>query len=491
MIRGLIEGFYGRPWTWDERMEMGRWCAAQGLTHYVYAPKDDAKHRDRWHDPYDVAELRGFEAMVARGGLVVGFGISPGLSIDHRSADDRVALHAKVDQVVELGIGLVVLLLDDLPVRPGDSATMGAEHAAVARTLRDHLGDRAELALVPTEYTGTEPTPYLEALAVGVPDDVVIAWTGRSVVNDHIAVADADRRSAALAGRRPLLWDNVPVNDAFMADRLFLGPLRGREPGLVDACAGYLANPMVQPRCSRPALASAAAFLRGDDPVEAWAAEVDLGGLRVFAEACDGEAPRALVDDLAASLAQPMAPGATDELAAWLEAAERCDAPGLEDEADAWITQVRAEARVGRRALAAIEAARPSLALDGHIVTVGGPDVDAATAAAFGVAATWPAVRRAPVTVMGVRAGFRPVLGQRPDGRWAMRREALEHDANAVDALVRLAFDVVAALPDDDAVTVVVDGAAHPTAPGAEVAVGPGEAVEVTCGALTVRITVP
>ena len=55
-----------------------------------------------------------------------------------------------------------------------------------------------------------------------------------------------------------------------MGDRLFVGPLRGREPGLAAACSGYLANPMEQARASLLPLASIAAFLRGDDPVEAW-----------------------------------------------------------------------------------------------------------------------------------------------------------------------------------------------------------------------------
>ncbi|MCB1015823.1 MAG: beta-N-acetylglucosaminidase domain-containing protein [Acidimicrobiales bacterium] len=51
-IRGLIEGFYGRPWSWDERCAVARFVAERGMTHYVYAPKDDPRHRERWRDPY-------------------------------------------------------------------------------------------------------------------------------------------------------------------------------------------------------------------------------------------------------------------------------------------------------------------------------------------------------------------------------------------------------------------------------------------------------
>jgi hypothetical protein len=28
---GLIEGFYGPPWTWAARTEVARWCAERGM----------------------------------------------------------------------------------------------------------------------------------------------------------------------------------------------------------------------------------------------------------------------------------------------------------------------------------------------------------------------------------------------------------------------------------------------------------------------------
>src|SRR3954465_4660574 len=113
-IRAVLEGFYGTPWTWDERLLVARSGAGNGMTHYVYAPKDDLRHRQLWRDPYDGADLEGFERLVAGGKMGVGFGISPGLDIDISRSDERAALAAKVDQVVDLGIGLVVLALDDL-----------------------------------------------------------------------------------------------------------------------------------------------------------------------------------------------------------------------------------------------------------------------------------------------------------------------------------------------------------------------------------------
>ena len=410
-IRGIIEGFYGTPWTWDERITVAQHCAERGMTHYVYAPKDDPKHRLRWRELYGPMKLVGFDRLIAEGGLTVGFGISPGLDIDLTDADDRKALRVKVDQIVDLGVALVVLALDDIPFDPG----AGSAHAALTAELVEHLAGRATVALVPTEYVGMEATPYLEALAAGVPPEVPIAWTGPAVVNDSITIEHAERRAAALGGRAPLLWDNYPVNDALMADRLFLGPLWGREPGLLDHCSGYLANPMTQARSSLLPLSSVAAWLRGEDPLGAWAAEAGEG--RVFAEACDGLVPQALAQSLSSEVDGPGWAAAARPLGEWLSAASTCVAPGLEQEAGEWLAQVHREARLGLAALRLVQAAHPHVVVDGDgHGRVFAPDADRALGEAFAIAGRWPRVRRGERTVMGPRCSFRPLLAQRADG---------------------------------------------------------------------------
>jgi hypothetical protein len=418
---GVIEGFYGPPWSWDARLDVMRWCHDRGMSHYLYAPKDDPLHRKRWRELYDADALDGFGRLVGAGTLEVGFGISPGLSIDYASEDDRLALAAKVDQLLDLGIALVALLLDDIPVRPG----LGREHVELTTWLHDHLAGRAALVLTPTEYTGNRSTPYLDALAADLPHDVPIGWTGTTVVCDEITVADAHARAEALGGRLPLLWDNYPVNDMVMADRLFLGPVRGREPGLAAACSGYFANPMVQPMASKPALSSIAALVRGDDPDAAWSA--DIGPLRTLAEACDGVHPWELVDAALGGDAGPA--DALDSLEAWLRRARSCEAPGLEGEADAWVEQAHAEAGLGLTAVKLIRARAAD------------EPPSRLTELSMALAATWPSVRQGRVSVMGPRCSFRPVIAQDDAGDWSYRDAALTLDRNAVDRLVRAALD--------------------------------------------------
>jgi hypothetical protein len=407
---GVIEGFYGPPWSWDARVEVAAWCAERGMRDYVYAPKDDPKHRHDWRAPYEADELAGFERFASEGALALGFAISPGLSIDADDADDRAALAAKVDQVVAVGAERVVLALDDIPFGGGPQ---GEAHARLTTWLREHLGERASLSLIPTEYVGTRSTPHLDALAAGVPEDVAIGWTGRAVVNDSITVADADARAASLGGRPPLLWDNYPVNDAVMGDRLFVGPLRGREPGLADACAGYLANPMEHARASMLPLASIAALLRDEDPVAVWeATAADLGWL-AFAHACDGEQARAVV-----------ASGDRGAMRALFGDAAVCAAPGLEEEAEPWLTQVHRDARLALTALDVLEGER-------GVDTV------------LGLGVRWQASRRSATTVFGPRCSVRVLIGQAEDGTWRVEPGAIEHDQSAIDALVRRALDAL------------------------------------------------
>jgi hyaluronoglucosaminidase len=422
-IRGLIEGFYGRPWSWDERIEVMTWCHERGMTHYLYAPKDDPLHRERWRERYPAEELAGFERLVESRTLQVGFGISPGLSIDYRSVQDRRALATKVDQLLAVGVQLVCLALDDIPPRPG----LGEDHAALTTWLCEHVGDRASVVLVPTEYTGTASTPYLDQLASGVPPSVPIAWTGETVVCDEITAEHAAARAAALGGRSPLVWDNYPVNDAIMSDRLFLGPLRGRDPALASHCSGYVANPMVQPHASMLPLASTAAFLRGDDPRAAWREEAGRLGMSPFADACDGDAPAAMVDAYVTASPDER-PRVLARIHDWLDQLEAFSPDGaLHEELAPWTEQLKHEVGMWRAAIRTLRA-------------IDDGDTDRATTEGLGLLFLWPRVRRGQHVVMGPRFGLRPVLGQWSDGSWRFDARSVVEDRNATDRLVRFAL---------------------------------------------------
>ncbi len=492
-MMGIVEGFYGPPWSWRDRLDVLQWSAARGLTDYMYAPKDDAKHRRAWREPYDRDELAGFTSLVDHAGLRIGFAISPGLSIDEASSSDRRALAAKVDQIVGLGVTHVGLFLDDLPPEPSRTpAEQGAAHAGLATWLRDHLEGRATLSVCPTEYIGTQPSPYLTSFAHGLPADVAVGWTGLSVVNDEITGEEARARADALGGRAPLLWDNVPVNDAVMADRLFMGPLRGRSLELRMECCGYMANPMMQPRASMLPLASIAAWCTGADASTAWEAAADELGWRAFAEACDGVVPQQLVRALIEEADGPGWVGAADDLESWLDEAARCTAPGLETEGAPWLEQVHAEAALAQRALSLLRATRPSVEIrsDGSARAVA-PDAARVLRHAFAVASEWPVVRRAVASVFGARLGVRPALAQHPSGAWLWRADAIEEDTNATDDLVRLALDSAARLDAGSPLVAFVDGVEMGRGTDVAFPAAEGCVVLARCGDVMTRVRVP
>ena len=74
-MRGIIEGFYGEPWSWAEREAVCSELAAAGMDTYVYAPKDDPLHRSRWREPYGDEFLESLAGLVERTGLSVAFAV--------------------------------------------------------------------------------------------------------------------------------------------------------------------------------------------------------------------------------------------------------------------------------------------------------------------------------------------------------------------------------------------------------------------------------
>ncbi len=270
--RGVVEGFYGTPWSHQDRLDILDFEGAHGMNVYYYAPKDDPYHRRLWRQPYPPDRFRqlGALARAARDNFVnFCFAISPGLSMTYSSERDFADLTAKLDSVASEGVSCFALFLDDVPQdlqNPADKAkfkTLGAAHVYLINKLYQNLTTKSpqyRLVVTPTVYTGEWGSrDYAMALGAGVDPHVDLVWTGPQVVSPTITVADAQFWGALLR-RKPLLWDNYPVNDGIRW-RLLLGPLRGRDAKLSEAVAGLFANPMIQPHASMIPLATVAYYL--------------------------------------------------------------------------------------------------------------------------------------------------------------------------------------------------------------------------------------
>ena len=66
-IRGFIEGYYGIPWSNEDRMSLMRFGGDFKMTSYIFAPKDDPYHSAKWREPYPQDKLNEIQEMTEVG----------------------------------------------------------------------------------------------------------------------------------------------------------------------------------------------------------------------------------------------------------------------------------------------------------------------------------------------------------------------------------------------------------------------------------------
>ena len=84
-INGYIEGYYGKLLTWSERLRILQKLYKNRMNFYLYAPKEDDKHRLNWKKKYDNHWLKNFQmfcknAEANKVEIIVG--LSPGLNFN-------------------------------------------------------------------------------------------------------------------------------------------------------------------------------------------------------------------------------------------------------------------------------------------------------------------------------------------------------------------------------------------------------------------------
>ena len=115
--RGIVEGFFGPPWSMRHRRALFRFGAKRGMNTYLYAPKDDPYLRDRWRDEYPLAELARLKELVDRAAanhVRFTYALSPGLSVCYSSESDIAALTRKFDSLYAIGVRSFAVPLDDI-----------------------------------------------------------------------------------------------------------------------------------------------------------------------------------------------------------------------------------------------------------------------------------------------------------------------------------------------------------------------------------------
>lgn len=269
---GIIEGYYGRPWSWSERACVVDTLAPRGFRFYVYAPKAATALRRRWREPIEsegLAPLAAFAEHCRARGVRFGIGLSPH---GYGEAGDRERIAERIASLeAALAPDSLALLFDDIR---GDDPTLADRQADLVAFVADRMRARA-LQVCPTYYSddpvldrvfGARPPDYLDRLGRRLDPAVDVFWTGEEVCAREIGPAHL-RDVAARIGRAPLLWDNYPVNDgARMSQVLHLRAFTGRPAANAPLIAGHAINPALQPTLGCiPALTLAERYRVGDD----------------------------------------------------------------------------------------------------------------------------------------------------------------------------------------------------------------------------------
>jgi protein O-GlcNAcase / histone acetyltransferase len=282
-LGGVVEGFYGRPWSRTERLDLLEQLAALGLNTYFYAPKNDLKHRAIWREPYSESELAPFHDLVEscrQLGLKFIYGLSPGLDIRFSDHLERERIKRRFDQLRELDVEHFALLFDDLPGRMSDDdrrayPSLAAAQCDVTNAIFDWArkqGARSRFLFCPTPYCDRMDRAqhggiaYLDEIGRLLNPAIDILWTGPEIVSETISIESIERLSQRI-GRPPVIWDNLFAND-YDARRLYCGPYSGRERKLRGVVRGILINPNNEYPINFIALRTLAGFLNRESEWE-------------------------------------------------------------------------------------------------------------------------------------------------------------------------------------------------------------------------------
>ena len=278
-LAGVIEGFYGQPWTRTERFELFDWMAAWGLNTYLYAPKDDLNQRAIWRKPYSMtegAELSELIQACRQRHLRFIYALSPGLDIRYSQAADLDHLRKRFAQMLAWGGQHFALLFDDIPDRldPADLERWGSLASAqceVANAMFCWTRTRApdtRFLFCPTPYCGRMAEQklggdgYLATVGRELLPEIDVFWTGPEIISREITVAHVQELQNVLR-RRPLIWDNLHAND-YDGRRFFCGPYAGRPPELRREVSGLLSNPNLEFPLNYVPLRTLAEFVRSE-----------------------------------------------------------------------------------------------------------------------------------------------------------------------------------------------------------------------------------
>lgn len=262
-FRGVVEGFYGTPWSHEARLRQLRFYGENKMNTYIYGPKDDPYHSSpNWRLPYPEKEAKQLQELVAvakENEVDFVWAIHPGQDIKWNDAD-RGLLLEKFEGMYHLGVRAFAVFFDDISGEGTNPVKQAELLNYIDEAFIQVKKDVKPLVMCPTEYNKSWSDPakgYLTTLGDMLNPTIQIMWTGDRVV------ADITRESIAWINERikrpAYIWWNFPVSD-YVRDHLLLGAVYGNDTQIANQMAGFVTNPMEHAEASKIAIYGVAAY---------------------------------------------------------------------------------------------------------------------------------------------------------------------------------------------------------------------------------------
>ena len=272
-FRGVVEGFYGTPWSHQARLRHLKFYGENKMNTYIYGPKDDPYHSSpNWRLPYPEQEAKQIKELVQvakENAVNFVWAIHPGQDIKWNQ-EDRDNLLAKFEKMYELGVRSYAVFFDDI----SGEGTKADKQAELLNYIDEQFvkvkKDVTPLIMCPTEYNKSWSNVkggYLTTLGTKLNPSIHIMWTGDRVIADMYE-GDTEKGGMKwinnLIQRPAYVWWNFPVSD-YVRDHLLMGPVYGNDLHIANLMSGFVTNPMEHAESSLLAIYGVASYAWNPD----------------------------------------------------------------------------------------------------------------------------------------------------------------------------------------------------------------------------------
>lgn len=269
-FRGFIEGYYGNPWSVEDRIDLMKFGGRFKLNRYIFAPKDDPYHNSNWRVLYPEDKLADISRMAQAGNeskCQFTWSIHPFMSsaFDFSSEEtyqrDFKIITAKFSQLMEAGVRSFGVLADD-------AASASAENMIrLLNDLQKWMESKKEvyhdlatsMVFCPSDYAGNGGSSFLKKVNAGFSDQIYIMQTGGKIWGEVTPSFGENFKNNIASnekeGRYPYMWINWPCTDN-SKKHLIMGGYKtflhtGVKPSTYE---GIVLNPMQQSEPSKVAI---------------------------------------------------------------------------------------------------------------------------------------------------------------------------------------------------------------------------------------------